>query len=226
MIYRPEVAVGDVRQRAALAIYSTLLGGSMGSRLFDEIREKRGLCYSVYAISHAFADVPILQLGSGLDSTKTIEAYTRMREIVVELRDDGPDRGGGRAGARLRRRAPRAGVRELERRRAPRRQPVDRLRRVDRPRRGDRRARRRHLRRGPRDRRRDRGPPRRRASSGRTRRRSSRTRPGRLRGRPAARVAEARPASCDARAVSASFVDPRVVADQLADPAGRLRDIE
>jgi predicted Zn-dependent peptidase len=90
MIYRPEIAVADVRQRAALAIYSTLLGGSMGSRLFDEIREKRGLCYSVYAISHAFADVPILQLGSGLDSEKTIEAYTRMREIVAELRDDGP----------------------------------------------------------------------------------------------------------------------------------------
>src|SRR4051812_17243683 len=90
MIYRPEIAVADVRERAPLAIYSTLLGGSMGSRLFDEIREKRGLCYSVYALSHAFADVPILQLGSGLDSEKTIEAYTRMREIVVELRDDGP----------------------------------------------------------------------------------------------------------------------------------------
>src|SRR5690348_3401995 len=40
MIYRPEIAVEDVSQRAALAIYSTLLGGSMGSRLFDEIREK------------------------------------------------------------------------------------------------------------------------------------------------------------------------------------------
>jgi len=90
MIYRPEIAVADVRERAALAIYSTLLGGSMGSRLFDEIREKRGLCYSVYAVSHAFADVPILQLGSGLDSSKTIEAYTRMREIVDELRTDGP----------------------------------------------------------------------------------------------------------------------------------------
>jgi predicted Zn-dependent peptidase len=90
MIYRPDVAVGDARQRAALSIYATLLGGSMGSRLFDEIREKRGLCYSVYAVNHAFADVPILQLGSGLDSAKCIEAYTRMREIVDELRDDGP----------------------------------------------------------------------------------------------------------------------------------------
>ena len=53
MIYRPDVDVTDVRERAALAIYSTLLGGSMGSRLFDEIREQRGLCYSVYAINHA-----------------------------------------------------------------------------------------------------------------------------------------------------------------------------
>ncbi len=90
MIYRPRVDVADVKQRAALSIYSTLLGGSMGSRLFEEIREKRGLCYSVYAIAHAFADVPILQLGSGLDSAKCVEAYTRMREIVDELRSDGP----------------------------------------------------------------------------------------------------------------------------------------
>jgi predicted Zn-dependent peptidase len=90
MIYRPSVAVTDVRERAALSIYSTLLGGSMGSRLFEEIREKRGLCYSVYAVDHTFADVPILQLGSGLESAKCIEAYTRMREIVDELRKDGP----------------------------------------------------------------------------------------------------------------------------------------
>jgi len=90
MIYRPDIAVADVRERAALSIYSTLLGGSMGSRLFEEIREKRGLCYSVYALDHAFADVPILQLGSGLESGKCVEAYTRMREIVDELRADGP----------------------------------------------------------------------------------------------------------------------------------------
>ncbi|HEY5260722.1 MAG TPA: insulinase family protein [Solirubrobacteraceae bacterium] len=86
------MSVGNVKERAALSIYSTLLGGSMGSRLFEEIREKRGLCYSVYAVAHAFADVPILQLGSGLDSSKCIEAYSRMREIVGELRRDGPTR--------------------------------------------------------------------------------------------------------------------------------------
>jgi predicted Zn-dependent peptidase len=90
MMYRPQIAVTSERERAALSIYSTLLGGSMGSRLFDEIREKRGLCYSVSALVHTFADVPILQLSSGLDSAKCVEAYTRMREIVDELRTDGP----------------------------------------------------------------------------------------------------------------------------------------
>jgi predicted Zn-dependent peptidase len=90
MSYRPEVAVADPAERAALTIYATLLGGSMGSRLFDEIREQRGLAYSVSAFDHAFSDVPVLQLSAGLDSTKTVEAYRRMREIVTELRDDGP----------------------------------------------------------------------------------------------------------------------------------------
>jgi predicted Zn-dependent peptidase len=90
MSYRPAVDIADSRQRAALVIYSTLLGGSMGSRLFDEIREQRGLAYSVSAAAHAYADVPILQLSAGLESGKAIEAYQRMREIVTELRENGP----------------------------------------------------------------------------------------------------------------------------------------
>jgi predicted Zn-dependent peptidase len=90
MSYRPRVEVTDPDERAALAIYATLLGGSMGSRLFDEIREQRGLAYSVHAAAHALSDVPILQLSAGLESSKMTEAYKRMREIVTELREEGP----------------------------------------------------------------------------------------------------------------------------------------
>src|SRR5215213_1337056 len=90
MSYRPSVDVASMRDRAALQVYATLLGGSMGSRLFDEIREQRGLAYSVYSLSHAFADVGILQLSAGLESGKCVEAFRRMREIVDELRADGP----------------------------------------------------------------------------------------------------------------------------------------
>jgi predicted Zn-dependent peptidase len=90
MSYRPQIDVHDPRQRSAMVIYSTLLGGSMGSRLFDEIREQRGLAYSVSAFPHAYADVPVLQLSAGLDSSKCLEAYRRMRDIVSELRESGP----------------------------------------------------------------------------------------------------------------------------------------
>jgi predicted Zn-dependent peptidase len=90
MSYRPGVQSSDPRERAALAVYSTLLGGSMASRLFEEIREKRGLAYSVHAAAHAHADVPILQMSAGLESSKLIEAYRCMRGIVDDLRDNGP----------------------------------------------------------------------------------------------------------------------------------------
>jgi predicted Zn-dependent peptidase len=106
MLYRPAIDPHNQRQRAALGIYATLLGGSMGSRLFDEIREQRGLCYSVWAHAHAYADTPALSLGSGLDSAKCLEAYARMREIVDDLRGNGPrpeevERARAYAGGRL-----------------------------------------------------------------------------------------------------------------------------
>jgi predicted Zn-dependent peptidase len=79
----------DIRQRAALTVYSTLLGGSMGSRLFDEIREQRGLCYAIRSYSWVHADTASLDVSSGLDSSKCLEAYERIKEIVWELSSDG-----------------------------------------------------------------------------------------------------------------------------------------
>jgi predicted Zn-dependent peptidase len=90
MSYRSTLDSSDARQRAALQVYSTVLGGSMSSRLFDEIREQRGLAYSVHSVPHVYADVPIVQISAGLDSTKTVEALQRMKEIVTDLRDNGP----------------------------------------------------------------------------------------------------------------------------------------
>jgi predicted Zn-dependent peptidase len=92
MAYRPATDPSQPRRRAALQIYSTLLGGSMASRLFDEIREQRGLAYSVHSYAHAYSDAPVLELAAGLESGKSIEAYRRMREIVSELREQGPTR--------------------------------------------------------------------------------------------------------------------------------------
>src|SRR5579862_4462833 len=90
MQYRARIDPLDRRARVALSISATLLGGSMGSRLFDEIREQRGLCCSVWAHDHCYVAAPVLSLGAGLDSSKCAEAYARMREIVDELREHGP----------------------------------------------------------------------------------------------------------------------------------------
>lgn len=51
----PGIARNDPR-RYALAILTTALGGGMSSRLFQEVREKRGLAYSVYAYAQGFVD--------------------------------------------------------------------------------------------------------------------------------------------------------------------------
>jgi predicted Zn-dependent peptidase len=88
--WRPDVDPTDVRQRAALAVFSTLLGGSMGSRLFDEIREQRGLCYAIRSYGAAHSDAPRLDVSSGLDSSKCPEAYERIRAIVADLAENGP----------------------------------------------------------------------------------------------------------------------------------------
>lgn len=58
----------------AASLLATILGGTMSSRLFTEVRERRGLCYSVYASHQALEDTGIFQVMAGLDKTRTEEA--------------------------------------------------------------------------------------------------------------------------------------------------------
>ncbi len=88
--YRCGIDVSDPDRRAALTIYATLLGGSAGSRLFEEIRERRSLAYAVRAEDYTVTDSAVLALSAGLESSRTMEAHRRMREIVAELATDGP----------------------------------------------------------------------------------------------------------------------------------------
>ena len=70
------VAAGH-RDRYALYALNSVLGGSMSSRLFQEVREKRGLAYSIYSFLSGYSDV----------GTVTVYAATRPKEVerVVEL---------------------------------------------------------------------------------------------------------------------------------------------
>ncbi|HEX3431994.1 MAG TPA: pitrilysin family protein [Rhizomicrobium sp.] len=60
----PGVASGDDALFAA-QVFVTALGGGMSSRLFQEVREKRGLCYSIYAFANAFLDGGMIGVYTG-----------------------------------------------------------------------------------------------------------------------------------------------------------------
>ena len=67
----------------AAQILASILGGGMSSRLFQEVREKRGLCYSVYAFHWAFADSGIFGVAA---STGEDEVTELMPVVLDELR--------------------------------------------------------------------------------------------------------------------------------------------
>lgn len=64
------------KERYALSVLATILGGGMASRLFIELREKRGLCYYISTGLQLYHDVGSIytQAGVGTDSTRVNEA--------------------------------------------------------------------------------------------------------------------------------------------------------
>jgi predicted Zn-dependent peptidase len=60
----------------ALAVLSTALGGGMSSRLFQEVREKRGLVYSIYTFSSAYQDGGLFGLYAGTGEEEVAELVT------------------------------------------------------------------------------------------------------------------------------------------------------
>jgi len=65
----------------SLQVFSNTLGGGMSSRLFQEVREKRGLCYSVYTFHAPYADTGFFGLYTGTDPADAPE----MMEVVVDI---------------------------------------------------------------------------------------------------------------------------------------------
>ena len=63
-----------VRDFYASQVLSMILGGGMSSRLFQEVREKRGLCYSVYAFHWGFSDTGIFGVHAATGQSDIAEA--------------------------------------------------------------------------------------------------------------------------------------------------------
>ena len=63
------IAAADDR-RSTMAVLNSILGGGMSSRLFQEVREKRGLAYSVYSFSPSYSDAGLFGLYAGCSPSK------------------------------------------------------------------------------------------------------------------------------------------------------------
>ena len=66
----------------SLQMFNNALGGGMSSRLFQEAREKRGLCYSIYSFHAAYSDVGMFGLYAGTDAA---DASELMQLVVDEI---------------------------------------------------------------------------------------------------------------------------------------------
>jgi len=71
----------------SLMIYSSLLGGGMSSRLFQEIREKRGLVYGISSFSSSYTDTGIFGIYSGTGS----EQIQELLPVLCEQLNQAPD---------------------------------------------------------------------------------------------------------------------------------------
>ncbi|MCW2924932.1 MAG: hypothetical protein JWM98_2336 [Thermoleophilia bacterium] len=77
--------------RYAIGVLNAILGGGMSSRLFTEVRERRGLCYYVYSHHDAYMDAGSLVVAAGVDTSRIDLAITTILEELAKLAADGPD---------------------------------------------------------------------------------------------------------------------------------------
>jgi predicted Zn-dependent peptidase len=76
--------------RYALNVLNNILGGGVSSRLFQEIREKRGLAYGASSGLEAFHDAGLLMIHTSVAPAKFKEAARVIGEILDTLADKGP----------------------------------------------------------------------------------------------------------------------------------------
>lgn len=77
------------KSNAVMSVLNTILGGSMSSRLFSEIREKRGLAYMVRSGSDNFRDIGYAYVRAGLDTKNINEAIKVIKNELEKLKNKG-----------------------------------------------------------------------------------------------------------------------------------------
>ena len=87
----PAPAYLDPR-RPQVLLLNSLLGGGCSSRLFQELREERGLCYTVYSYVADHEDTGLIGVYAAVSPDQERQALEAARRVVLELADHGPAR--------------------------------------------------------------------------------------------------------------------------------------
>ncbi len=74
--------------RYALQLLATVLGTGMSSRLFTEVRERRGLAYYIYGVNHSYTDAGSLFSQAGVDIERIDEAVTTIVDELKKITDE------------------------------------------------------------------------------------------------------------------------------------------
>ena len=77
----------------AALVYSVLLGGGMSSRLFQEARERRGLCYDIHAFAWGFSDTGLFGVHAATGPGQVEELVRVTMGELYKVATDGPDDG-------------------------------------------------------------------------------------------------------------------------------------
>lgn len=88
MLAFPSINAADPR-RFTMQLLSSVLGGGMSSRLFQEIREKRGLCYSIYAAGSCYEDTGNFVLYTALNKETEGQALQAIKDVVNRFTEEG-----------------------------------------------------------------------------------------------------------------------------------------
>lgn len=76
-------------ERYAVQLFSSIFGGGMSSRLFQALREKLGLCYSVYSFTAAHCDTGIFGLSTALSEETEAAALSAIMDEIKKMLDSG-----------------------------------------------------------------------------------------------------------------------------------------
>ncbi|MGH1551173.1 M16 family metallopeptidase [Leifsonia poae] len=84
----PGIVATDPR-RTTMSVLNSILGGGMSSRLFQEVRERRGLAYAVYSFSGSYSDAGVFGLYAGCAPAKARQVTELMLDELRRLGSDG-----------------------------------------------------------------------------------------------------------------------------------------